>query len=45
MTSSRGKAFPAVAIEVTFSEKNLGCYQVKHCGNKPAANQMKEKYI
>lgn len=37
------KAFPAMATEVTFSKKSLGYYQVKYCGDHPAANQIKEK--
>ena len=32
-----------MATEVTFSKKSLGYYQVKHCGDNPAANQIKEK--
>lgn len=39
------RAFSAMVIEVTFSKKSLGYYQVKHSGNNPAANQIKEKQI
>lgn len=40
------KAFSAMAIEVTFfKKKSLGYYHVKHSGNNPAANRVKEKQI
>lgn len=32
-----------MAPEATFSKKSLGYYQVKHSGNNPAANQIKER--
>lgn len=41
------KAFSAMALEDTFSKKKKspGYYQVKHSGNNPAANQIKEKQV
>ena len=36
-----------MALEDTFSKKKKspGYYQVKHSGNNPAANQIKEKQV
>lgn len=39
------KTFAAAAIEVTFSKKSLGYYQITRSGNKPEANQIKERKV
>ena len=46
MTSSRGKSFFSNGNRSHFPQKkSLGYYQVKHNGNNPAANRVKEKQI
>lgn len=40
------ESFSAMALEATFSKnKKSPGYQVKHSGNNPATNQMKEKQV